>query len=125
LDGLDCNFLSEIHQLFKSEVDPNVYYIMTSEDPLILVLYVDDLFLTGSENLIEGCKQDLSSLMHYFMGLEVWQRMGYLFLGQGKYAVDILRRFEVEDCRPMSTPMKTNLKKLNAIAYDLVDSTLY
>jgi hypothetical protein len=43
---------------------------------------VDELFLTGDENLIVGCKRELSSefemkdigLMHYFLGLEVWQR---------------------------------------------------
>jgi hypothetical protein len=53
-------------------------------------------------------------LMHYFLGLEVWQQPGEIFLGQGKYAVEILRRFRMEDCRPMSTPMITNLKKLSA-----------
>jgi hypothetical protein len=117
----------------KSEADPNLYYILVGEDPLILVLYVDDLFLTGSEKLIEGCKRDLASefemkdigLMHYFLGLEVWQRTGQIFLGQGKYAVDILRRFEMTDCRPMSTPMTTNLKKLDASESELVDPTLY
>jgi len=31
----------------KSEVDPNLYFILVGFDPLILVLYVDDLFLTG------------------------------------------------------------------------------
>jgi hypothetical protein len=53
------------------------------------VLYVDDLFLTGSKRLIAECKRDLASeyemrelgLMHYFLGLEVWQRDGQTFLG--------------------------------------------
>ena len=64
-------------------------------------------------------------LMHYFLGLEVWQELGHIFLGQGKYAVDILRRFRMEDCRPMSTPMVTNCKKLLASEGELVDPTLY
>lgn len=29
----------------KSEADSNLYYIVVGEDPLILILYVDDLFL--------------------------------------------------------------------------------
>jgi hypothetical protein len=33
----------------KSEADPNLYFIVVGEDPLILVLYVDDLFITGAE----------------------------------------------------------------------------
>jgi hypothetical protein len=45
----------------KSESDPNLYYTLVGNDPLILVLYVDDIFLTGSEKLIEMCKRDLAS----------------------------------------------------------------
>lgn len=40
----------------KSEADPNLYYVMASEDPLILVIYVDDIFITGSKRLIVSCK---------------------------------------------------------------------
>jgi hypothetical protein len=36
----------------KSETDPNLYYIVCGEDTLILILYVDDLFITGGEELI-------------------------------------------------------------------------
>eukprot|EP00253_Pinus_taeda_P013051 PITA_13051 len=117
----------------KSEADPNLYFIVIGEEPLILVLYVDDLVITGAERLIEHCKRDLATefemkdigLMHYFLGLEVWQEEGHFFLGQGKYIVDILSRFHMEDCRPMSTPMITNWKKLHASDSELVDPTLY
>ena len=40
----------------KSEADPNLYFIMVGDDPLILLLYVDDLFITGGENPIVFCK---------------------------------------------------------------------
>jgi hypothetical protein len=64
----------------KSEADPNLYFIVVGEDPLILLLYVDDLFITGTERLISSCKESFASefemtdigLMHYFLGLEVW-----------------------------------------------------
>eukprot|EP00253_Pinus_taeda_P027580 PITA_27580 len=62
--------------------------------------------------------------MHYFLGLEVWQE-GHFFLGQGKYIVDILSRFHMEDYKPMSTPMITNWKKLHTSDSELVDPTLY
>jgi len=64
-------------------------------------------------------------LMHYFLGMEVWQEEGHIFLGQGKYVADILSRFQIKDCRPMSTPMITNWNKLNASESDLVDPTIY
>jgi hypothetical protein len=117
----------------KSEADPNLYFIVVGEDPLILLLYVYDLFTTGAERLVTSYKESLASefemidigLMHYFLGLEVWQEPGHIFLGQGKYVCDILRRFQMEDCRPMTTPMITNWKKLHASESQLVDSTLY
>jgi hypothetical protein len=36
----------------KSAADPNLYYHIDGNECLILVLYVDDLFLTGSERLV-------------------------------------------------------------------------
>ena len=48
-----------------------------------------------------------------------------MFLGQGKYAHDILRRFQMDGGNPMSTPMTTNFKKLNASESELVDPPLY
>jgi hypothetical protein len=63
--------------------------------------------------------------MHYFLGMEVWQEEGHIFLGQGKYATDILSRFQMEDCKSMSTSMITNWKKLCASDSQLVDATVY
>jgi hypothetical protein len=48
---------------------------------LIIVIYVDDLILTGDEQLIRSCKEDLAKefemkdlgLLHYFLRLEIWQ----------------------------------------------------
>ena len=62
---------------------------MEGEDPIILVLYVDDLFITRAERLIERCKLGLASefdmkdivSMHYFLGMEVWQEDGHVILG--------------------------------------------
>jgi hypothetical protein len=38
----------------KSEVDPKLYFILVGDDPLILVLYVNDLFLTCEKERIVG-----------------------------------------------------------------------
>jgi hypothetical protein len=70
--------------LTKSEVDPNLYFIFVGYDPLRLVLYMDYLFLIGVEELIGGCKENMSTkfemkdigLMHYFLGLEVCEILG-------------------------------------------------
>jgi hypothetical protein len=91
----------------KSKVDSNLYFKVMNDKPVILLLYVDDLFLTGEENLITECKKIASEfemkdlgLMHYFLGLEVWQSPERIFLNQGKYAVEILKRFDMLRCQP-------------------------
>ena len=33
----------------KSKADPNLYMKVMDDEPVILLLYVDDLFLTGNE----------------------------------------------------------------------------
>jgi hypothetical protein len=65
----------------KSEADENLYQIVVEGKILIIVLYVDDLVLTGDEQLIHLCKEDLAKefemknlgLLHYFLGLQIWQ----------------------------------------------------
>ena len=76
----------------RSIAVPNLYFKVDRERPLLLVLYVDDLFPIGADPLIHQCKRELAfefemkdlGLMHYFLGLEVWQRPGEIFLFQGK-----------------------------------------
>ena len=60
----------------RSEADHNLYFL-TGEVPLILVIFVDDLFLTGDERLIDDYKSNLEvefemkdlGLMHYFLAM--------------------------------------------------------
>jgi hypothetical protein len=49
--------------------------------------------------------------MHYFLGLEVWKSPKKIFLNQGKYVVEILKKFDMLECKSM--------------AKYLVDATLY
>ena len=105
----------------KSKVDPNIYMKIMDNEPVILLLYVDDIFLTGNEKQIKDCKKKLAEefemkdlgLMHYFLGLEVWQSPEGIFLNQRKYAVEILKIFDMLDCKGMATPIYTNLKLLS------------
>ena len=65
----------------KSKFDPNLYLKFMYDEPDILLLYVDYLFLTRNEKQITNCKKKLTKefkmkyfgLMHYFLRLEVWK----------------------------------------------------
>jgi hypothetical protein len=117
----------------KSKANSNFYFKVMNDELIILLLYVDDLFLTGEENLITYCKKKLVAefemkdlgLMHYFLGLEVWQSPEKIFVNQGKYAVEILKRFDMLECKSMNTPMETKLKLLVDTSSELADDTLY
>ena len=100
---------------------------------MLLLLYVDDMFLTSIDGLIADTKRKLAiefkmkglGMMHYFLGMEVWYNVDGISLGQGKYTVEILKRFRMMDCKAMTTPMASNLKLLSDASPDSVDDTMY
>jgi len=63
----------------KSKADSNLYYKVEGDRPVLLLVYMDDLFLMGDEELISKTKKKFDSefemkdlgMMHYFLGLEV------------------------------------------------------
>eukprot|EP00253_Pinus_taeda_P036631 PITA_36631 len=117
----------------KSEADANLYHIMVEGKLLIIVLYVDYLILTGDDQLIQYCKEDLArefemkelGLMHYFLGMEVWKGDGELFVSQGKYDNEILKRFCMESCKPMETVVAGKWRKEDATSGEVVEATIY
>lgn len=68
--------------------DLNLYFNVVQGMSLILVLYVDNLFLISIELVKIKHKRDLFSklemkdlrLIHYFLGLEAWERTHDIFL---------------------------------------------
>ena len=114
----------------KSKADSNLYYKVDEDGIMILLLYVDDMFLIGEDNTIIERKQNLTTqfemkdlgMMHYFIGLEVWQYLDDIFLNQGKYIVEILKRAGMLYCKAMTTLMTTSLKLLNDDTLEVVDA---
>jgi hypothetical protein len=98
----------------KSEVDTNLYQIVAEGNILIIVLYVYDLILIDDEQLIHSFKEDLAKefemkdmgLLNYFLGLEIWQRDGEIFVSQGRYAREILGKFHIGMILRMETYFK-------------------
>eukprot|EP00253_Pinus_taeda_P031506 PITA_31506 len=87
------------HGFRRSPSDANLYIKHTGDDILFVVVYVDDLIITGSSpHLIHGIKQDLCStfdmtalgLLHYYLVVEVWQTENHIFLSQSKKLVGSL-----------------------------------
>jgi len=49
-------------------------------------------------------------LMKYFLGIEVTQSEDGIFIFQSKYAKDILKRFRMQNCKPIVTPITIGTK---------------
>ena len=64
-------------------------------------------------------------LLHYFVGLEIWQWDGELFVSQGMCEKDILGKFHVESCKPMDVPLPGNWRKEDATSREVVDAIVY
>ena len=81
----------------KSKVYSKLYFNVEGRRPIILLLYFDDLFLIDENEFIVDEKKRLVAkfkmkdigMMHYVLGTEVWKCADGIFLGQGKYVVEI------------------------------------
>eukprot|EP00253_Pinus_taeda_P018650 PITA_18650 len=122
------------HGFQQSPSNANLYIKHIGDDILFMVVYVDDLIITGrSAHLIHGIKQDLCNTfdmtelghLHYCLGVEVWQTENNIFLSQSKYAKNLADRFRMQDCKPTTTPMEPELKLSTQSSSPIVDETLF
>jgi hypothetical protein len=103
----------------RGKTDNNMYIKTEDNDLLIVLVYVDDI--------IFGCNKDslvqwFASAMEYefemsmigelsfFLGLQITQRSKGMFISQENYLREILKRFQMEDSKPVGTPMVTRCK---------------
>ena len=64
-------------------------------------------------------------LMAYYLGIEVKQKEEDIFISQESYAREILKKFKVENCKPISTPMEYGVTMTKHEEGTSVDSTFF
>jgi hypothetical protein len=112
---------SEIFSLKRDSrfgrVDNTLFTKIINKELFICQIYVDDIIF-GSTNL-KVCK-DFSELMtrefemtmigelNFFLGFQIKQLKEGTFIHQEKYTNDILKKFKMDDCKPIKTPMPAN-----------------
>lgn len=103
--------------LKQGKADPCVFY-KDSPERLIMCIYVDDVIIAGSNEQI--IKEALNALqkelklkykpLNYFLGLQIKVNPdNSIQIHQQKYALEILDKFGMIDCKPAATPADTNL----------------
>ena len=98
----------------KSKSNLFVFYRNSSSGIILLVVYVDDIVITGSDSKgISSLKSFLHSqfytknlgTLRYFLGIEVMQSKHGIFLSQKKYVLDLLSETGKLGVKPCSSPM--------------------
>ena len=105
----------------RSKSDHCVYFKSDGDGFLVIALYVDDmLFIGKGKGLIVELKSQLSTKFEmkdlgvgrYILGIEIIRdrQNRKLWLGQSKYVGTILKRFNMQDSRPLSVPVTMGTK---------------
>jgi hypothetical protein len=63
--------------------------------------------------------------LSYFLGLQIKQVKNGIFVSQDKYIKDMLKKFEMEDAKAISTPMGTNGSLDSDTSGNMVDQKMY
>ena len=117
-----------------TEAGYSLYYLLEEGGVTILILYVDDLLVTGSNN--SRCKWLHQQLMNkfdmtnlgnasYYLGVEITRTQSGTFLSQQNYARSILEEFGLTECNPLSVPLQEALKLRLWVEADMVDAGHY
>ena len=99
---------------------------------MIIVLYVDDLLITGSsKDEIASLKGVMNlafsmkylGLLNQLLGLEIAQTKSGIKVHQSNYALDLLNKFRMKDCKPSKTSFLSGVKLEEVDSSPMVNNT--
>nr|ABA95825.2 retrotransposon protein, putative, unclassified [Oryza sativa Japonica Group] len=96
------------------KVDKTLFVLKHADNQLFVQIYVDDIIFGCSthalvvdfvETMHREFEMSMMGELLYFLGLQIKQTPQGIFVHQTKYTKDILRRFKMENYKPISTPI--------------------
>ncbi|KAJ9547458.1 hypothetical protein OSB04_020001 [Centaurea solstitialis] len=103
----------------RGKID-NTLFVKSYKDHVFLAqIYVDDIIFGSTkaklckkfESLMQSqYKMSMMGELTYFLGLQVKQSEKGIFISQGKYVRDMLKKFDLTTCSEIKTPMAPPLK---------------
>ncbi|CAM8951770.1 unnamed protein product [Rhodiola kirilowii] len=119
----------------QAQSDHTLFFKHTKEGKIaILIVYVDDIVLTGSDEVeLRKLKDflarqfEIKDLGHlkYFLGMEVARSKRGIVISQRKYVLDLLKDTGLLGCKPVSTPIDPNQKLRGSDAEVHIDKLRY
>nr|GEX83209.1 hypothetical protein [Tanacetum cinerariifolium] len=107
-------FLLQNH-FFKGTIDPTLFIRRFKDDILVFQVYVDVIIFGSTHPRYTQLFSDLMKIrfemlmmgeMTFFLGLQVNQSLCGIFINQSNYVLEILKKYEMESCDPIGTPME-------------------
>nr|GEY70717.1 retrovirus-related Pol polyprotein from transposon TNT 1-94 [Tanacetum cinerariifolium] len=126
-------FLLQNH-FFKGTIDPTLFIRRFHNDILVVQVHVDDIIFGSTHPRYIQLFFDLMKIrfemsmmgeMTFFLGLQVNQSPCGIFIHQSKYVLEILKKYGMESCDPVGTPMEIKDKLDLDQNGTLVDATKY
>ncbi|GJS88508.1 retrovirus-related pol polyprotein from transposon TNT 1-94 [Tanacetum coccineum] len=118
----------------KGTIDPTLFKIKYGEDILLVQIYVDDIIF-GSTNpkyskrfeklMHSRFEMSLMGEMKFFLGLQIHQSPKGIFINQAKYALEILKKHNMDNCHSIGTPLATKPKLDVDLSGEPVDQSDY
>ncbi|GJX94560.1 retrovirus-related pol polyprotein from transposon TNT 1-94 [Tanacetum coccineum] len=118
----------------KGTIDPTLFKVKYGEDILLVQIYVDDIIF-GSTNhkyskrfeklMHSRFEMSLMGEMKFFLGLQIHQSPKGIFINQAKYALEILKKHNMDNCHSIGTPLATKPKLDVDLSGEPVDQSDY
>lgn len=114
--------------------DYSVFVKRTKRDCIILVVYVDDIVITGNDTIgIQETQSWLQSklqikdlgVLQYFLGIEVSKKHEGIFLSQKKYILDMLDETRLYTAKTADTPLEAGIKLMPDEGQEVEDPSKY
>ncbi|KAH0648566.1 hypothetical protein KY285_033814 [Solanum tuberosum] len=118
----------------QSKYDSSLFLRKTSTGCVLLLVYVDDIIITGTDSSLITClQQQLKDSFHmkdlgtltYFLGLEVHNVASGVFLNQHKYTQDLISLAGLQVSSSVDTPLEMNVKYRREEGDLLPDPTIF
>ncbi|GJQ96478.1 retrovirus-related pol polyprotein from transposon TNT 1-94 [Tanacetum coccineum] len=103
----------------KGAVDPTLFTRKVGKHILLVQIYVDDIIFASTDSkacaifsneMSSKFQMSMMGQMSFFLGLQVSQNPRGIFINQSKFALEILKKFGMDSCDPVDTPMVDRLK---------------
>ncbi|KAJ9557496.1 hypothetical protein OSB04_012110 [Centaurea solstitialis] len=118
----------------RGKIDSTLFLKKYPKHILLVQIYVDDIIF-GSTNpklcekfellMKSEYKMSMMGELTFFLGLQIKQSEKGIFINQGKYVHEMLKKFDLTSCTPMKTPMAPPLSLDKDSKGKPVDVTLY